>query len=182
MIASLSARERILTAAHDLFYQQGIRATGVDRVIAAAGVTKVTLYRHFPSKQALVMAYLDYRHQLWMNWLDAALLRHGGPAVSPATCLTHTMQEWFTAPDFRGCAFINAVTELAHEWPEVTACCRAHKQDMIQQLAALHAGTSAALWAQRAALVVDGAIVRAQSGEPLPALLQDVHALLGSTS
>lgn len=67
-VSDLPARERILLAAHDLFYREGIRATGVDKVIAAAGVTKVTFYRHFPSKHDLIRAFLEYRHGIWMAW------------------------------------------------------------------------------------------------------------------
>ena len=74
----LSARERILLTAHDLFYSDGVRATGIDKVIAEARVTKVTFYRHFPSKNDLIRAYLDYRHERWMSWFKDALNRHGG--------------------------------------------------------------------------------------------------------
>ena len=80
---SLPARERILLAAHELFYRDGLRATGVDRVIAAAGVTKVTFYRHFPAKDELIRAFLAYRHERWMDWFQAALARHQA-AQSPA--------------------------------------------------------------------------------------------------
>ena len=59
---ALPPRERILRTAHDLFYRDGIRATGIDRVIAESGVAKVTFYRQFPSKDDLVLAYLDFRH------------------------------------------------------------------------------------------------------------------------
>ncbi len=65
-------RERILLAAHDLFYRESTRATGIDRVIAESGVAKVTLYRHFPSKNDLICEFLEYRHLLWMarpNWV-----------------------------------------------------------------------------------------------------------------
>ena len=72
------ARERILLAAHDLFYLDGIRATGIDRVIAESGVTKVTFYRHFPSKNDLICEFLEYRHRRWMAWFTDALQRHGG--------------------------------------------------------------------------------------------------------
>src|SRR3954470_24343514 len=74
-ISALPARERILVTSHDLFYRAGIRATGIDRVIAASGVTKVTFYRHFPSKDDLVRAFLDHRHGLWMAWFVDALGR-----------------------------------------------------------------------------------------------------------
>ncbi len=62
-----------MRAAQDLFYRQGIRATGIDRIIAEAGVTKVTFYRHFPSKDGLIRAYLERRHAAWMGWFQKAL-------------------------------------------------------------------------------------------------------------
>src|ERR1700761_9011750 len=89
-----AARDRILLTAHDLFYGEGIRATGIDRVIAASGVTKVTFYRHFPSKNDLILAYLDLRHGRWMDWFNGALERHGGAAKgadSGAGALVPTM-------------------------------------------------------------------------------------------
>src|SRR3954468_10276705 len=84
--AGLSPDARILRAAHDLFYGDGIRATGIDRVIAESGVAKVTFYRRFPSKDDLVLAYLDFRHERWMAWFTDALARHGGHvgAIAPA--------------------------------------------------------------------------------------------------
>ena len=69
----LPARDRLLHTAHALFYRDGIRATGIDRVIAESGVTKVTFYRHFPSKNDLICAYLEYRHTGWMAWFGDAL-------------------------------------------------------------------------------------------------------------
>src|SRR6185436_2086359 len=75
-----SPYDRILQAAHDLFYRDGIRATGIDRVIAESGVAKLTFYRQFASKDDLILAFLDYRHERWMAWFTAALARHGGDA------------------------------------------------------------------------------------------------------
>ena len=71
-------RERILHAAHDLFYRDGIRATGIDRVIAESGVAKVTFYRQFASKDELVLAFLALRHERWMAWFEDALARRRG--------------------------------------------------------------------------------------------------------
>ncbi|MDD3519164.1 MAG: TetR/AcrR family transcriptional regulator, partial [Chromatiales bacterium] len=127
------ARERILLTAHDLFYRDGVRATGIDRIIAESGVTKVTFYRHFPSKNDLIRAFLDYRHGRWMAWFVDALVRHGGNAnaVVPA------VGEWLGDPEYRGCAFINTVTELAGTLPDVVEIAHAHKQDMIAAIAAV---------------------------------------------
>ena len=75
--STLPARERILVTAHELFYRDGLRATGIDRIIAESGVAKLTFYRHFPSKDALIRTFLDYRHERWMAWFVDALGRHG---------------------------------------------------------------------------------------------------------
>lgn len=157
--APLSARDRILRTAHDLFYRDGVRATGIDRVIAESGVAKLTFYRHFPSKNDLIRAYLDYRHRRWMAWFADALARHGGgpDAIAPA------VGEWLRDPSYRGCAFINSVGELAGTLPEVVDIARAHKADMTAAIAAvLPASRRRKRLAQAVALAVDGAIVRAQ--------------------
>src|ERR1700744_4673256 len=107
-----SARERILLTAHDLFYGEGVRATGIDRVIAESGVTKVTFYRHFPSKNDLIRAFLDYRHERWIQWFVHALERHGAGEGKVATPVVAAMREWLESEAFRGCAFINSVVEL----------------------------------------------------------------------
>lgn len=165
--ADPSARERILATAHDLFYRDGIRATGVDRLIAESGVAKLTFYRHFASKDALVCEFLDFRHRRWMAWFIDALGRHG--AASPAEgsarllLLADVLQEWTEQPDFRGCAFINSVVEIAQALPEAVDIARAHKAEMTQVIAELlPEGATRELLADAAALVFDGAIVRAQ--------------------
>ncbi len=118
----LPARDRLLHTAHALFYRDGIRATGIDRVIAESGVTKVTFYRHFPSKNDLICAYLEYRHTGWMAWFGDALQRHAHalPAGTDRTrALAPALAEWLGSERFRGCAFINSVSELGGTVPEV---------------------------------------------------------------
>jgi AcrR family transcriptional regulator len=166
-----AARERILLAAHDLFYRDGIRATGVDRLFGEAKVAKVTFYRHFPSKDDLIGAFLAYRHNHWMEWFTQALERHRAtqtPAErlrAPLEPLRLAMAEWLLEPTFRGCAFINTVAELGGAIPEVCEIAERHKQDMAAAIAGLlPPGPGASSIAQAAALPVDGAIVRAQSG------------------
>ena len=171
----LPARERILWTAYALFYRDGVRATGIDRVIAESGVTKVTFYRHFPSKNDLVEAFLAERHLRWMAWFDAALQRHGnGPqALVPA------LAEWLGDADFRGCAFLNTTAELGATVPAVDAHTRQHKQDMTARIAALlPASARREAHAQLLALAVDGAIVHAQfDGDPQAALQALGHAV-----
>ena len=152
-------RERILHAAHDLFYRDGIRATGIDRVIAASGVAKVTFYRQFASKDDLILAFLDYRHERWMAWFVDALARHGG---TPAA-IAPTLAEWFSGPDYRGCAFLNSVGELATALPAVLETTRRHKQDMTAAVTRLmKPAPGRARTARALALAIDGAIVQAQ--------------------
>lgn len=176
--AAPSARDRILHTAHDLFYRDGIRATGIDRVIAEAGVTKATFYRHFPSKHVLVMAFLDARHGRWMKAFDDALARHHGEGTR---AVAHALREWFQDPVFRGCAFINAVVELGGSEPEVEAVARRHKRHMtdsirmLLQQEGLEAGDADAI-----ALAVDGAIVQAQYTRDAEAALRPFERLVGA--
>lgn len=169
-ISALPARERILLTAHDLFYADGIRATGIDRVIAASGVTKVTFYRHFPSKDDLVRAFLDHRHGLWMAWFVDALGRRGAQqrieGGQALMVLADVMAEWFADPVFRGCAFINSVVEIGASVPGATGIAREHKREMVEVIAGLLPdGPQRMALAQAAALGVDGAIVKAQMGD-----------------
>jgi AcrR family transcriptional regulator len=169
------ARERILLTAHDLFYRDGIRATGIDAVIELAGVTKVTFYRHFRSKNDLIVAYLEYRHERWMRWFTAALQRHGGTLQA----LVPTMAEWFRSPEYRGCAFINGVSEIAPALPQVTEITRRHKAEMQQAIAALlPASRRRENLARSLALVVDGSIVQAQFRSDPETVLRDLRRLV----
>ena len=161
--AKRPVREKILHTAHDLFYRDGIRATGVDKVIAESGVSKVTFYRHFPSKRDLILAYLDYRHHRWIHWFKEALARHGGKPGAGLKPLVATLEEWFDSPLYRGCAFINTTAELADTWPEALEICRSHKRDMTLIIAELLPESPDRMQlAQAAAVAVDGAIITAQ--------------------
>ena len=151
--------DRILHAAHELFYRDGIRATGIDRVIADSGVAKLTFYRQFASKDDLIRAFLEFRHERWMAWFVDALARHGGgvAAIAPA------LAEWFRGDDYRGCAFLNSVGELAPALPAVLEAARRHKQDMTAAVARLmRPAPGRARVARALALAIDGAIVQAQ--------------------
>ena len=110
--ATRPARERLLAAAGELFYEQGIAATGVDAVLARAGVSPSTLYAHFPGKDALVAAYLERRHRVWVQTWDELLDGRTDPAerllsVFDALALYRTREG-----SRRGCAFLAAATEL----------------------------------------------------------------------
>ncbi len=187
-LSALPARERILLTAHDLFYADGIRATGIDRVIAASAVTKVTFYRHFPSKDDLVRAFLDHRHARWMAWFVDALGRRGAHERSgdaqALLLLAEVMAEWFADPVFRGCAFINAVAEVGGSVEGAAERAREHKREMVEVIADLLPVTlpQRMALAQAAAIGIDGAIVKAQMGgaELVREAVEDLRRLLGA--
>lgn len=105
-------RERVLAVAHDLFYWNGIRATGVDRIAAEAGIAPTALYRLFPSKDELVTAYVTRSEQRYREWFEAATLHDGRSAAQRIDALFEALGEQ-TLPDVcRGCPFLMALTEL----------------------------------------------------------------------
>lgn len=172
-----SARERILYAAHDLFYAQGIRATGVDRLIAQASVTKTTFYRHFPSKNQLILAFLDYRHEMWIEWFKTSVIKHDDIANSVALA----MEQWFNNDDFRGCAFINSVSEMAKDLPEVSTIVCRHKSDIVDVLQlSLPKTSNATLQAQAIVMAMDGAIIRAQYAGDIKLTIALLHKTIAS--
>ncbi|MEI7429248.1 MAG: TetR/AcrR family transcriptional regulator [Betaproteobacteria bacterium] len=165
----------MLLTAHDLFYRDGIRATGIDRVIAESGVTKVTFYRHFPSKNDLIREFLEYRHQRWMAWFMDALTRHGGGI----NALVPALAEWFSDMDFRGCAFINSVVELGGTLTEIVDISGRHKQDVADVIADLLPPTQNRKNDARAVVVaIDGAIIQAQFDHSPNAALLALDRLL----
>jgi AcrR family transcriptional regulator len=161
--STLKARDRILLTAHELFYRHGIRATGVDRLISESGVAKLTFYRHFPSKDDLVLAFLEYRHDLWMGWFEDALARHGATPGGGLAPVCGALREWFAKPEFRGCAFINAVAEVGDAVPGVREIACRHKDDMTRVIRSLLPRRRASdAIAEFVAVAVDGSIVCAQ--------------------
>ncbi|MER6312813.1 TetR/AcrR family transcriptional regulator [Streptomyces sp. NPDC001581] len=129
------ARTRLLDAAEELFYRHGIQAVGMDRIRTASGVPLKRLYRLFPAKDSLVTAYLERRDQRWLDSLRTAAL---APAERRARVLAvfDWLADWFTEPDFRGCAFLNAYGELGAAAPEIV---RVHKAELHALLADLAA-------------------------------------------
>jgi AcrR family transcriptional regulator len=160
-----AARERVLSEAFLLFYSTGIRAVGIDLVIARAGVAKATFYRHFPSKAELVAAYVQRRHDAWLAWLREDVDDRGGNGTAPLLAIFDALAEWFADPAYRGCAVINAVAEVGESAPEVLVQARRHKAELRDYVAGLAGDASLPAPDQVAAQVVvliDGAIVAAQ--------------------
>jgi len=115
---SAHPRERILQTAYGLFSRRGIRAVGVDEVIARSGVAKATLYRHFPSKQDLVLAFLERREQTWtIGMVEAEARRRGDTPVEQLLAIFDVFDDWFRRDDFDACSFINVLLEMGPDDP-----------------------------------------------------------------
>ena len=163
-----SARSRLLAAAAECFYNNGVNGTGIDAITAAAGVAKMSLYNNFASKDDLVLAYLQARHQEWLDLYHRRLAnttnaRAGILAVFDAY-IDHA--EMAYQHGFRGCGLLNAAAELPAGAPG-RAVVRRHKEDVEALLAAHIAdlGTVApqrvAPLAEQLSFMVEGAVARA---------------------
>jgi AcrR family transcriptional regulator len=107
-----TARERILDTAEELFYQEGIRAIGIDTVIERSGVAKMSLYRNFASKEELIAAFLERRNEKYWQWWDGIMARHPESAERQLEDLFAALPERICRPGYRGCSFLNAATEF----------------------------------------------------------------------
>jgi AcrR family transcriptional regulator len=105
------ARERILRTAYELFRNHGVGGIGVDRIAAEAHVAKTSLYRHFRSKDELVLAVLERHQEIWLGWLEAEIERHGGTPRERILTIFDAFDEWFQQSGYRGCLFINTLLE-----------------------------------------------------------------------
>ena len=113
-----SARERILDAAYELFSRRGIQAVGVNEVTERAGVATATLYRHFPSKDELVLAFLDLREQRWTkDIIEAEAMRRGSNPEERLLAIFDVLDEWFHRDDFEAGSFIKVLLELGPKHP-----------------------------------------------------------------
>jgi AcrR family transcriptional regulator len=162
--ATSDARQRILDTADRLFYAEGVRAVGIDRIIAESGAAKMTLYSHFRSKDDLILAVLKHREEQFTGWFGRSMERHVEAGASRLAALFAALKEWFETPTFRGCAFINASVELADAKHPGFLFARQHKERFHAFLAKLieeSLGRASARLAPAIALLIEGAIVTA---------------------
>lgn len=157
-------RTRILDAAAELFYRQGIRAVGIDTVIAQAGVAKASLYHHFRTKDDLTAAVLRRRDERWREWLSKTVEERADSPRARLLAVFDALVEWSATDEFRGCAFINAAAEFPDPDHVVRAVVREHKQAMINYLGDLACAAGVKdpeACAAELFLLVEGATVRA---------------------
>ena len=152
-----SPRERLLQAASELFYAEGVQSVGIDRVIERAGVAKASLYSTFGSKEQLVCAYLDARHAQTLGRLRSAVNAVEDP-VERILAVFDAQAQLFRAPDFHGCAFTAAATE-ARAGGRVDEAAESYRRDihaLFTELAAAAGAPDPVLLASQLQLIYDG--------------------------
>lgn len=167
--STISARERVLTAAYRLFSQRGIRAVGTDEVIERAGVAKATLYRHFATKDDLVLAVLKRREELWTHGLIEQQSRvRGDTPEEQLLAIFDVMHDWFQNRDgYEGCSFINVLLELGPDHPAGRASVEHidHVRDIVRRRAAAAGLNDVEGFASSWHILMKGAIILAAVGD-----------------
>lgn len=161
-------RRKVLTAATDLFYARGVHAVGVDEIARVAGVSKLSLYRHFGSKGALVAEVLEARSSNFHGWLEASVERAVTEGTAKNTprgrvlAVFDALCEWYAEASFRGCGIVNGATDTRGDEGETSAIARRHLaryQALFEtELATMGTGDTAGL-ARQLLLLLEGATV-----------------------
>ncbi|MEZ0052917.1 AcrR family transcriptional regulator [Mycobacterium sp. MAA66] len=164
-------RDQALDAAERLFYERGIHAVGMDDVRSASGLALRRLYRLFPSKMALVCAYLERRNDRWLSSLKSHVSAVDTGPREQALAVFDWLESWFTGPGFRGCAFVNAYGELGASSPEIVKIVKRHKAEFQSYVTDLvrTAGATASVGTQVTLLAEGAMVMAAVSTSPEPA-------------
>jgi AcrR family transcriptional regulator len=166
--AGTDLRERILRTAYELFTLYGLTAVGVDRIVAEADVAKTTLYRHFRSKNDLIVAVVERHLQLWLrDWLEPETLHLGNSPTERLLALFDTLDEWFRDENFQGCLLVNSLLETHDRSSGVRRASIKAIDDVyvfLQRLAADAAAREPDRLAHQLHLLMRGAIVAATEG------------------
>ncbi|AJE48677.1 TetR/AcrR family transcriptional regulator [Celeribacter indicus] len=122
---SRGARDRILRSAYRLFSSRGTNQVGIDTILADSGCAKASLYKHFGSKDELVLAFLEMREDIWTrDWLEAEVRKRSADPVERLLAVFDLFDEWFHKRDYEGCAFINVLLECEMNSPIHRAAAR----------------------------------------------------------
>ncbi|MCU1505203.1 MAG: TetR family transcriptional regulator [Microbacteriaceae bacterium] len=162
------AHERILAAAYELFSQRGVRDVGVDELIARSGVANATFYRHFPSKELLVLAFLERREQVWTaGTIASKALARDGSTRDQLLAVFDLFDEWFHRGDYAGDPFVNILLEMGpeHSLGRASIMYLSNERDTIRKHAE-HAGLEDPEGLARSLqILMKGAIVGARMGD-----------------
>jgi AcrR family transcriptional regulator len=173
-----SARDRLLQAANELFYAEGIHTVGIDRVIERAGVAKASLYGTFGSKDELVRAYLELRSETRRERAAKRMERFEGPR-DKILCVFDIIAEMAAEPTYRGCAFVNASAEGPIEGNKVREVCNNHRGWLLGLFSSLARELGAAdpkRVARQLCILYDGAVVGASMDRNLESIV-DARAM-----
>lgn len=165
-----SRRDELVDTALRLFYEGGFNATGIDKILAEAGVAKMTLYKHFRSKDELIIAVLHRRDEQFRNWLMGEMEKASANPRERLLAMFDALEEWFQGRAFKGmafsgCAFINAASEFSDQNHPAHRAAAEHKLRIVEYLERLCTEAGARdprALAQQLALLKEGAIVTAQ--------------------
>jgi AcrR family transcriptional regulator len=164
-----TGHERLSRAAYELFSHEGVRAVGVDAVIARAGTAKMTLYRNFPSKDDLILEFLRRREQLWTReWLEAESRRRGETPRDRLLAIFDVFSEWFHQPGFEGCSFLTTMIEINDRDHPVHQAAVEHLANIrvyIKELAAQAGIRDTDSFARKWHILMKGSIMAAHEGD-----------------
>ncbi len=164
-----SPRERIDQTAYELFSRHGIRAVGVDTISARSGVAKMTLYRHYPSKDDIALAFLRRREELWTrSWLQQEVERRGHAPAERLLAVFDVFDKWFRRSDFEGCSFAKVLLEHSDPVHPVRKAAEAHIETIrafLRRLAADAGVRDVDTFARQFQMVMMGSIVAAYAGD-----------------
>jgi AcrR family transcriptional regulator len=165
---SEQVRDLILDAADELYYAKGYAAVGMDELRSAAGVSLKRVYSLFPSKNDIITAVLQRKHEEWERMVTTAVAEAGDDPRARLLAVYEFLENWFTTDDFRGCAFINAFGELGGTSPEIALLVRNHKASFQRYMAGLAAelGASESLAAQLSILAEGAQSTAAIAADP----------------
>jgi AcrR family transcriptional regulator len=164
-----SARERIDQTAYELFSRHGIRAVGIDTVVAHSGVAKMTLYRHYASKDKLALAFLRRREELWTRtWLQAEVERRAQVPEERLLAVFDVFDRWFRRSDFEGCSFAKALLEQSDPRHPVRKAAEAHiatSRAFLRRLAEDAGVRNPDRFARQWQILMMGSIIAAYAGD-----------------
>lgn len=156
-------RQHLIDTAYRLFNEHGYHATGIDWILAESGVSKATLYKYFRSKEELILAVLQQRHEQLMTLLGQAVDAAREKGEEPVLAIFDVLDAWFATEGFFGCNFINASAEYSAAGDEIHEFAARHKRDMERLIHENLGNDPEGSLAAELALLIDGAVVYAHT-------------------
>lgn len=177
-------RQQLIDIALQLFYERGINSVGINEILSVSGIAKKTLYNHFNSKEALILAALKQRNDNFIAWLDLCL-KKANTDIEVVNNLFNGLSAWFSNTavelgNFRGCFFINTSAEFSDQNSKISQYCREHKEQ-VRQIISQHLSTSNTELIDTICLLKEGAITMAYVNHDLsmpPKCIKIVEKLL----